>query len=111
MEKLNILWTNDSKETFLYMISMYALNSKKEAWWKNVNLIIWGPSAKLTSTDSQVQTEIFEMLAQGVTIEACKDCTDRYNISEKLENMGITVRYMGEPLTGYIKSGEQVLTF
>ena len=110
MEKINILWTTDNKETVFNMLSMYAMNSKNNNWWQNVNVIIWGASAKLAGTDRQVQTEIKEMMSKGVNIEACKDCSDTFKVTDKLVQLGINVRYMGEPLTNYIKSGEPVLT-
>jgi hypothetical protein len=110
MDKLNILWTTDNKDTFFNMLSMYAINSKKRDWWKNVNVIIWGASAKLTGTDSQVQSEILEMINSGVTIEACKDCSDNFGVTEKLEKLGVVVRYMGIPFTEYLKNGERLLS-
>lgn len=111
MDTLTLLWTNDNKDVFLKMVSMYALNSKKEGWWKNVNLIIWGPSAKLASEDTQIQTELVELLHVGVHVEACKACSDSYEVSDKLERLGITVRYMGESLTEYLKNEDKILTF
>ena len=110
MDKLNILWTTDNKDNVFNMLTMYAINSKRRNWWQQVNVIIWGASAKLVGNDPQVQTEIIEMLHQGITIEACKDCCDRFDVSEKLEKLGVTVRYMGQSLTEYIKSGEKILT-
>ena len=110
MDKLNILWTTDNKDNVFNMLTMYAINSKRRNWWQQVNVIIWGASAKLVGNDPQVQTEIIEMLHQGITIEACKDCCDRFDVSEKLEKLGVTVRYMGLSLTEYIKSGEKILT-
>ena len=110
MDKLNILWTTDNKDNVFNMLTMYAINSKRRNWWQQVNVIIWGASAKLAGNDPQVQTEIIEMLHEGITIEACKDCCDRFDISEKLEKLGVTVRYMGQSLTEYIKSGEKILT-
>jgi len=110
MEKLNILWTTDNKDTFFNMLAMYATNSKKRGWWNNVNVIIWGASAKLAGNDTQIQTEILEMINAGVTIEACKDCADIFGVTEKLERMGITVRYMGLPLTEYLKNGEKLIS-
>jgi len=110
MDKLNILWTTDNKETVINMLAMYAINSKINNWWQNVNVIIWGASAKLVASDTQVQTEIIEMINQGVQIEACKACSDNFGITDKLTKLGINVRYMGEPLTDYIKSGEKILT-
>jgi hypothetical protein len=110
MEKLNILWTTDNKDTVFNMLIMYATNSKILGWWKHVNLIIWGASARLVGNDPQVQTEIIEMINQGVQIEACKDCCDNFGVTDKLTKLGINVRYMGEPLTGYLKAGEKILT-
>ncbi|MDP4239103.1 MAG: DsrE family protein [Bacteroidota bacterium] len=110
MEKLTILWTTDNKDTLFNMLSMYAVNSVKNHWWDNVNVIIWGASAKLAGNDTQVQTEVMQMIANGVTVEACKACSDNLGVSEKLAQLGVKVRYMGEPLTDYLKSGDKILT-
>jgi hypothetical protein len=110
MDKLNILWTTDNKDTVFSMLSMYSINSITSKWWKEVNLIIWGASARLAGNDIQVQTEIIEMINQGVSIEACKDCCDSFGVTDKLTKLGINVRYMGKSLTDYIKSGEKILT-
>ena len=110
MDKLNILWTTDNKDTIFNMLTMYAINSKTNNWWQNVNVIIWGASAKLVGSDTKVQTEIVEMINQGVQIEACKDCCDNFGVTDKLIKLGINVRYMGKPLTEYLKAGEKILT-
>lgn len=110
MEKINILWTTDNKDTIFNMLSMYAINSMKRGFWKHVNVILWGASVKLAGNDTQVQTEILEMLHNGVTIEACKDCADRFNASDTLLKLGVNVRYMGEPMTEYIKAGEKLIS-
>jgi hypothetical protein len=110
MNKINILWTTDNKDTIFNLLSMYAINSKIYDWLKTVNVIIWGASAKLIGIDVQVQAEIIEMSNHGVSIEACKDCCDKFGVTDRLIQLGINVRYMGEPLTDYIKSGERILT-
>jgi len=110
MDKLNILWTTDNKETIFNMLSMYAINSKKKQWWKEVNVILWGASVKLAGHDTRVQTEILEMLSNDISVEACKDCCDNFNVSDTLLRLGIDVKYMGQYLTKYLKSGEKVLT-
>ncbi|NJO70102.1 MAG: DsrE family protein, partial [Bacteroidetes bacterium] len=99
MESLNILWTTDNKDTFFSMVSMYAVNSLRNGWWNEIKVIIWGASAKLAGNDVQVQTELLEMMQQGVKIEACKACADIYEVSESLHKLGITVKYYGETLT------------
>jgi len=50
------------------------------------------------------------MINQGIKIEACKDCCDNFGVTDKLTSLGINVRYMGKPLTDYIKSREKILT-
>lgn len=110
MDKLNILWTTDNKDTVFNMLVMYATNSRMNGWWQEVNLIIWGASARLIATDKQVQTEIAEMINLGISIEACKACSDNLGVSAELTKLGINVRYMGEALTEYLKSGENLIT-
>ncbi len=110
MEKLNILWTTDNKDTIFNMLTMYALNSKIKNWWQDVRVIIWGASVKLIKNDTQVQTEILEMVKAGITVEACKDCADNFDATEILEKLGVTVKYMGLPLTELLKRGEQLIT-
>ena len=57
-EKLYILWTSGEKFTFDEMVFMYALNSLKHHWWKEVTLIIWGASAMLAGEDFVVQQKL-----------------------------------------------------
>jgi len=111
LEKLIVLWTSSDKEVAENMVFMYAYNAKKKKWWEKVCLIIWGPSAKLLSEDVELQKYIVKMKDAGVKIEACKACSDSYGISSILEGFGIDVKYMGEPLTGYLKKGYKVITF
>jgi len=110
MDKLNILWTTDNKDTAMNMIVMYATNSKIKGWWQHVNVIIWGASAGLVANDIQIQAEIIDMIHQGVTIEACKACSDNLGVTDHLIKLGINVRYMGQPMTEYIKADEKILT-
>lgn len=108
--KLNILWTTNHKDTFFNMLSMYAITSTKRNWWESVNLILWGESVKLVANDTQVQSEIIEMLHAGISVEACKNCCENFNVTPMIEQLGITVRYMGEPFTQYIKNDERILS-
>lgn len=110
MNKLNILWTTTNKETIINMISMYSTNAIGQGWWKQVNVIVWGGSAKLIAEDTQVQAEIKKMQKAGVSIEACLACSNGYGVTDNLEKLGLDVKYMGEPLTKIIKNGEKLIT-
>ena len=110
-DKLNILWTSQDKEVALKMVFMYAHNAKKQGWWKEVQLIIWGPSARLTATDKEVQDYLKRMQDAGVVVVACRACADQYGVSQALEGLGIEVKYMGQPLTEIFKRSEKLMTF
>jgi hypothetical protein len=110
-DSLVVLWTSGDKEVATKMVFMYTLNAKKKNWWSAVTLIVWGPSAKLLSEDPELQKKITDMKSEGIKLEACKACSDQYGVSSALENLGIEVKYMGNPLTNYIKGEHHILTF
>jgi len=110
-EKLVIIWTSGDPEVAFKMVFMYTYNCKRFNWWDDVTLIVWGPSAKILTEDKELQTEIKKIIDAGIVVEACKGCSDQYGVSEKLEEIGVTVLYIGKELTDYIKEGRHVLTF
>jgi len=110
-EKLVVLWTSGDRDVALKTVFMYVYNAKRFGWWEDITLIVWGPSSKLASEDKEIQVQVTRMVAEAVVIKACKACADQYGVSPKLEALGIEVKYMGEELTQYIKSGTHVMTF
>ncbi|MCK5147529.1 DsrE family protein [bacterium] len=92
------------------MAFMYTYNAKKYGWWKDITLLVWGPSSKLLTEDKDLQDYIKKIKDEGIYVEACKGCADLYAIADQLTAMGITVRYTGDVLTNYIKEGRHVLT-
>ena len=111
MRNLHILWTTGEKEVAMKVIFPYIINAKANGWWDEINLIIWGPSAKLTAEDTDIQHNLQDSLDSGITVEACQACTDSYEVTETLVNLGIGVRYMGGPFTEYLISGDKIVTF
>lgn len=109
--KLVILWTSRDREVAERMVFMYILNAKLREWWKDLTLIIWGPSAQLAAEDEDLKHYLKKILEAGVEVIACKACADSYGVSEDLASLGIVVEYMGEPLTEYVKSDYKILTF
>jgi hypothetical protein len=110
-EKLVIVWTSGDRDVALKMVFMYSYNAKKYKWWDDITLVVWGPSAKLISEDNELQDYMDKIIESGVDVKACKGCSDQYGVSGKLEELGITVKYMGTDLTDYIKEGRNMLTF
>ena len=110
-ETLVVLWTSGDIEVAKNMVYMYTLNAKKHGWWENIVFIIWGPSAKLLSENKLLQEQMKEFIEAGIKVEACKACADEYGVSDHLFSLGVDVKYMGEPLTKYIKDDYKVITF
>ena len=110
-EKLVIIWTSGDRDVALKMVFMYTYNAKKNKWWDDITLVVWGPSAKLLTEDKELQDYMKNIMGTGTVVKACKGCSDQYGVSEKLEELGINVKYMGTELTDYIKQGRNILTF
>jgi len=109
-EKLVVVWTSGDKEVAMKMVFMYSFNAKKNGWWDDITILVWGPSAKLLSEDKELQHYLVKMKEIGVNLLACKGCADMYEISDKLEALGVTVKYTGTDLTDFIKQ-RHVITF
>jgi hypothetical protein len=109
---LAIVWTSGDRDVALKMVFMYTLNAKSRGWADEVELIVWGPSSKLVSHDVELQEQIAAMRDAGVILKACKACSDSYGVSDKLQELGIEVKYMGVELTELISSPDwHTITF
>jgi hypothetical protein len=109
-QELLILWTNNNIGTSLNMVLMYAENAKKQGWWDNVTLLIWGATAKLVSENPEIQNYIQVILNEKVRVVACRQCAENYNVVDKLENQQIEVFYTGQFLTDWIKEDKKLIT-
>lgn len=109
-EKLNILWTTDNEDTVTSMMSMYATFAKTKNQFDEVSIIIWGGSNALIKQKLNIQNLIKEMIANGITLRACRSCADKMGSTELLESLGVDVDYMGVPLTSILKEKEYLLT-
>ena len=67
--KLAVLWTSGDPEVAEKMAFMYTYNAKKQGWFKEVVLIIWGPSAKLLSENKMLQEYVKKMQDAGIKVE------------------------------------------
>lgn len=110
MKKLNILWTSDNLYTIRNMIAMYSVGSLKAGNWDEINIIMWGASVRLAGISEEAREQIKRMLDAGVHLEACQACSEDFGSTKVLQDLGVTTRYMRQPLTDYIQSGENILT-
>lgn len=109
--ELAVIWSSSDRDVAESTVFMYTLNAKCREWWDNVHLVVWGPSAKLLAEDESIQGKVKEMISAGVDVCACKENADIYGVAEDLQDLGIDVRYMGEPVTKMLKEGAKIITF
>ncbi len=108
--KLYILWTNDNFITSEKMVFMYGINAKRQDWWDEVTIIVWGASVDLVCENEKIQDLVKEAQLEGVHITACKACADQLGASETLKGLDIEVIYWGVPLTQILQNGEKLIT-
>jgi hypothetical protein len=109
--KLVVVWTSGDREVAIKMVYMYTYNAKKNGWWDNIRFIVWGPSSKILSEDKELQEYTQKLKDVGVEVFACKACADMYGVSEKLEELGLEVKYIGKDLSEMLQGGWTHLTF
>ena len=110
-QQLAVVWASGDPEVAEKVCLMYVHNACLQWWFDEIVLIVWGPSAKLLSEDTGLQEKVKRMIEDGVKLEACIACANMYGITDQLKSLGIVVKGMGQPLSGYLKDGWKVLTF
>ncbi len=110
-DKLVIVWTSDDPYLAERMVLMYAHAAKTAGWFKEVTVIIWGPSAKMVAENLKIQEKLKAMQKDGVEIQACIACATAYEVVDELKNLKFEVKGMGKPLSDYLKSDAKVITF
>lgn len=110
-EKLAVLWVSGDRDVAEKSCLMYTHAAKRNGWFDEVVLIIWGSSSRLLAEDEALQKKIQAMKADGVILEACIACSNMLGVTEDLKALDIDVKGMGVPLSDYLKSGYHVLTY
>jgi len=110
-EKLAVLWVSGDRVVAEKSCLMYTHAAKRNGWFDEVVLIVWGSSSRLLAEDQLLQEKVRAMEKDGVVLEACIACSDQLGVTEELLELGIDVKGMGVPLSEYLKSGYHVLTY
>ena len=89
----------------------YAFNAVKHSWMDEVRVILWGPTELMAAENEDFAEQVRILISGGVEVIACKACSDGFGVSEKLEEIGIKVQYVGTLVTEMLKEGWYQLTF
>ncbi len=103
-----IISTGESEKALTGL--MYARNAMQRGWMNDVKVIFFGPSERLLVEDERVAEMAKEICATETPL-ACKFISDRDGVSEKIENLGIKVDYVGEIISGLLKDGYAAMVF
>jgi len=110
-EKLAVLWVSGDPDVAEKSCLMYTHAAKRNNWFDEVVLIVWGSSSRLLAENEALQEKVKAMIQDGVVLEACIACSNMLGVTEELKALGIDVKGMGVPLTNYLKSGYHVLSY
>ncbi|MFP4186158.1 MAG: hypothetical protein ACLFSM_08105 [Thermoplasmata archaeon] len=101
--KLLIVLSTGEREKALTGM-MYAKNAIEQKWIEEIQVIFFGPIENLMVKDEEIR-EYAEAIADQTECIACKYLSDRDNISEDIEELGMDVDYVGSIISDYIREG------
>jgi hypothetical protein len=110
-DTLVVLWSSGDPEVAEKACLMYTGAAKRNGWFREVILIVWGPSEKLLAESPKLKEKIASMKKDGVIVEACVACSNMYSVTDELKVCEVDVKGMGVPLTRYLKRGYKVISF
>ncbi len=102
-QKLLVIIASSDREKVLTAL-MYARNTVKFGWLEDVKVMFFGPAENLLVSDEAVSHEA-QILADVVEPIACKFIADRDEISPQIEELGVTVDYVGTRIADLLKEG------
>lgn len=65
---------------------------------------------RLVLENQSVRRELMELNENGVRLSACRTCAENLLVAEKMKEIGVEIKYWGEPLTRVLKSGARLIT-
>jgi hypothetical protein len=110
-DTLVVMWSSADPDVAGKACLMYTHAAKRNHWFEEVILIVWGPSQKTLAEDEKLQEKFSKMAGDGVIMEACIACSNQLGVTDDLKNLDIDVKGMGVPLTHYLKRGYKMLYY
>lgn len=101
--KLLVIVASGDKDTALAGL-MYTRNALVNKWLDRVRVVFFGPSEKLVALHNDVRSFLKEITARCECF-ACKAISDEEGISERLEEAGVKVEYVGTIVSNALKEG------
>lgn len=110
-DTLVIVWSSGDPDVAEKACLMYAHAAKINNWFKEVILVVWGPSEKLLAENEMLKEKVARMQKDGIIVQACVACANMYGVANELKVCEVDVRGMGVPLTKYLKRGYKIISY
>lgn len=108
--KVLIIISSSDREV-IWTALLYARSAIAGDWVGSTKVIIWGPSSKVIAQDIELQDDVRQIIELGEKVYVCKACSDKYMASEKLEELGCDVIYVGAISSEFIKDGYTIFNW
>jgi hypothetical protein len=95
----------------LEMALTYTRNVITHKWLPDVKVYLFGPSEVTITTDPDLRNLASAVIQAGVVPVACKWCSDKYNVTALLLDLGCRVEYIGQPVSEAIRDGYTPMTW
>jgi len=89
---------------------MWARNGLRFGWMEDIRVIFFGPAQKLLLEDERVR-KMAQEIAEGEKPIFCKYISDQEGNSEKIEELGMDVQYVGTIISDFIKDDYVPMVF
>lgn len=111
-DRLAVVWSSADPDVAHRVCLMYTHAAKRNGWFGEVELVVWGPSQRTLAGDKDLRAKVREMQSDGVVLRACIACASTFGLVDELREIGFEVIGMGGPLTRMLRGGDYaVITF
>ena len=104
-ESVTILWSSNDPGVFYNCITPYYSYSCEKHCWKEMNLLMWGPSVRLLAENQELQDDLSELISKGLKVKVSKYSMDKFKVTQKMSQIGIEVLYIEDDITKELKGG------
>jgi len=107
-ENLLIIISTDNVESIKKFPLLYSSVAINREYFKRLHVMFWGASILVVKENKSIQDMVIEIAKTGVSFSSCIVCSDEYEATEVLENIGVTCNHTGELMTDALKSDDWV---
>ncbi|MGC8980988.1 MAG: hypothetical protein ACP5KL_05785 [Thermoplasmata archaeon] len=113
MTKILVIITSGKNEIDKAMAGMsFAYNAKVKGYLDDIRIMFFGPSEELIASENKDIQEMLRKLSEaGMFMVACRNVSEKYQVTSRLSTLGIRVDYVGKIIADHVRDGYVPITF